>query len=1185
MKKLFLFIPLLFLCMVTFSQTFISESFDGTTFPPTGWAATVVQGTYNWTRQTSGTNPTCVPHAGTGMTRYYSYLASSDDNAILVTPLFDLSTSTPGTAVISFWMYRDNGYLTKEDRVNVYANITPDLTGATKIDSIYRSIDLYPVITNTGWIQCQYLIPATFTGASNYIILQAVSGFGNNIYIDDVQVYIMQPNDVGVTAVLSPVSSLCGYSNDSLSVIVKNFGSNPQLDIPVHATVIAPSGTLNFDNTLFGVLAPLASDTLFLDYINTSDDGTYDVTAYTTLPGDNLFLNDTTDYNFATSPALSIPHMEDFEGATPLANWNTNMTRGTGHGGTTSYVLYKNLYSATTDTAQASMNQKVGPVTSDTYLSFDYRYINYSGGTACTLDLDTLRVFLSNDCGSTFTPIYTICQTNHIPTTDSTYIEIPIGAFAGSDVMVKFIASWGGTGDYYIDLDNISFFNLPDYDAGITLFNQPVTPVAPGGGNVSVTVKNFGLQNLTSATIAWTIDGTLQTPQPYSNSGLAHNTTESSVYIGTHNLSTPGFHTLKAWTENPNGNTDEDYSNDTATYIVYVQNYAPLPFTENFDAAWVNKFDNHDVPSEFWTGTPATGNSSWRRDDEGSTGGWGSLTNGTYSPAGAESTLHSARFHTYSASAGSTGIMDIFLDFTPAGDKILKFWYINETQSGGYDSLGVYLSTDAGTTFAFIDQFQFADVWTEYTVALGSSTSGNVVLRLIGTSDYYSTDIGLDNVEVYIPQLDDVGVTTFLSPVSSLCGNSNDSLSVIVKNFGSNPQIDVPVHATVVTPTGTLNFDNTLFGVLDPNTSDTLFLDYINTSADGIYYVTAYTVLPGDNSLLNDTVHYNFSTAPALTIPHMEDFEGATPLANWNTNMTSGTGHGGTTSKVIYKNLYSTSNDTAQATMNQKTGPVTLDTYLSFDYRYINYSGGTAYTLDLDTLKVFLSDDCGSTFTPIYTVSPANHNPTTDSTYIEIPIGAFAGSNVIVKFVASWGGIGDYYIDLDNIFFSKPCFIDLGSDSVLCADLNMVLDAGAGFDTYSWSTGETTQTITVDTSGIGLGAFDFWVDVTSATCSTSDTINIIFTPCTGVIENAAAPGLSINPNPTTGLTSITLAGLKENADLTIYNMKGAVVYKESINSDTKSVSRLLDLSYLPKGVYLVRINNDKNIVAGRLIIQ
>ncbi|WP_306641037.1 LamG-like jellyroll fold domain-containing protein [Sanyastnella coralliicola] len=46
-----------------------------------------------------------------------------------------------------------------------------------------------------------------------------------------------------------------------------------------------------------------------------------------------------------------------------------------------------------------------------------------------------------------------------------------------------------------------------------------------------------------------------------------------------------------------------------------------------------------------------------------------------------------------------------------------------------------------------------------------------------------------------------------------------------------------------------------------------------------------------------------------------------------------------------------------------------------------------------------------------------------------------------------------------------PIIIDLGEDQEICSGDEVILDAGAGFLNYLWSTGETTQTITVDSPG------------------------------------------------------------------------------------------------------------------------
>ncbi len=62
--------------------------------------------------------------------------------------------------------------------------------------------------------------------------------------------------------------------------------------------------------------------------------------------------------------------------------------------------------------------------------------------------------------------------------------------------------------------------------------------------------------------------------------------------------------------------------------------------------------------------------------------------------------------------------------------------------------------------------------------------------------------------------------------------------------------------------------------------------------------------------------------------------------------------------------------------------------------------------------------------------------------------------------------------------------INLGNDTAFCSGSSIVLDAGANFDTYQWSTGDTTQTIIVNTAGI------YSVTATINGCTASGTIKV-----------------------------------------------------------------------------------------------
>lgn len=154
------------------------ETFDGEEFPPLGWLSL---GAYKWERVTTGGNPSCSPF-GAAMLRYNAWSIPSGNQGTLVTRRLNMSSGNYGAG---FKIYRDLTQATKAERVDVYVNTSPDTVGATLIGTVHRCMNFDPVVTEAGWYDYAFNIPAGYVGNLSHVILVATSYWGANIFVDE----------------------------------------------------------------------------------------------------------------------------------------------------------------------------------------------------------------------------------------------------------------------------------------------------------------------------------------------------------------------------------------------------------------------------------------------------------------------------------------------------------------------------------------------------------------------------------------------------------------------------------------------------------------------------------------------------------------------------------------------------------------------------------------------------------------------------------------------------------------------------------------------------------------------------------------------------------------------------------------------------------------------------------------
>ncbi|POS03018.1 putative secreted protein (Por secretion system target) [Flavobacterium croceum DSM 17960] len=185
MKKITLFfLSLIAVPTVSEAQVVASQNFD----TALGWTTTTVTNdsgaTINaWSRRTTGGAPACSPFAGAGMARFNSYNIPSNGVGTLTSPTLTFSGATYR---VKLKMYRDDGYTTDADKIDVYYNTTAT-AGGTLLGTVNRSITLAPAVSGNGWYSYSFDIPGTLTG-TGYINIKGTSNYGNNIFIDEVSV-------------------------------------------------------------------------------------------------------------------------------------------------------------------------------------------------------------------------------------------------------------------------------------------------------------------------------------------------------------------------------------------------------------------------------------------------------------------------------------------------------------------------------------------------------------------------------------------------------------------------------------------------------------------------------------------------------------------------------------------------------------------------------------------------------------------------------------------------------------------------------------------------------------------------------------------------------------------------------------------------------------------------------------
>ncbi len=265
------------------------ERFDGVTFPPTGWVETntnVLDAAYSWTRLANTTGIPVVPTT-TACAKMDNFAGNIDivgQKDALRTPALSLSSANSSVRVVFDRSHRRYSN-TDIDSLNIYISIDCGGTwtrlytkGGTQLATVTGTLTTaYTPTSNAQWARDSVSLSAYVGQPSVYLKFESRSGWGNNLYLDNINVSNL--TTAGIESIEQSLPILDVFPNPNAGVFSVNI-SNVNKDANVTINVLnamgqAISSPLNFKGSANGVhsvnLSHLSNGVYFITIQSDSD--------------------------------------------------------------------------------------------------------------------------------------------------------------------------------------------------------------------------------------------------------------------------------------------------------------------------------------------------------------------------------------------------------------------------------------------------------------------------------------------------------------------------------------------------------------------------------------------------------------------------------------------------------------------------------------------------------------------------------------------------------------------------------------------------------------------------------------------------------------------------------------------------------------------------------------------------
>lgn len=175
----------------------------------------------------------------------------------------------------------------------------------------------------------------------------------------------------------------------------------------------------------------------------------------------------------------------------------------------------------------------------------------------------------------------------------------------------------------------------------------------------------------------------------------------------------------------------------------------------------------------------------------------------------------------------------------------------------------------------------------------------------------------------------------------------------------------------------------------------------------------------------------------------------------------------------------------------------------------------------------------------------------------------------------------------DDIFviISPLPSIDLGPDYSICVNHTTTLDAGSA-TTYSWSTGDNTQTISLDGATLGVGTHTISVTITDANgCSNTDDVIITVDGCVGLAEQGSDLPIRMYPNPARDNVTLqfTMTATAQARIAMLNNLGQEVMLINDATLTAGDQQFNIQLDELNAGIYFLQVTIEDEVIMHKLV--